>query len=903
MKKHASEEAFYQRLKELAEVNKPILKDNTRNLGTLIDYKRAADGIAYGIVKEQHHYYIKKAGIKQDPNVADFAYIGGLSNIRDYQYSKLSEADKQRNMIFGTINEGLAKVDKNGSKKKRLNEDRAGKEISNAENKLGDLDAATNAKTTPETPETPGAPLEAPAEPAADAGAEPPVDSAEPIPAGGEETGVSAGDETPAPEGDGTGSEELPPADDTEVAPEDDGTSSEENPEGDVPAGDEEVDKLIGKLGEKVRKTEMEDNIVAGNLKSIIAAYKPKLKNMDIEDRKEIADGILKVVGDDEVEDLGNSVDQGEPKGLNPEGGIEEDQCAECGGFGKYAESRGYDSPEKFMECDSEEQANVVNGYVGAQEDGMNDGDEKTISLVIKLSPDILDKLKTDYGRDDYAEKMQPQVDSMNESSEEDTMAQLNEFWGGLGALGKAAGQGISNAGKAVGNAVGGAVKGAGQAISGAAKGAYNAVGNAANNVKTGVQNAAANIKKTYNQGEINPEVSKLEGAAADLGKQIAALNKRMVGAGQQPVNVKSILATIQNQIGSGGQANLGKLRTAESTDTTNIQVQPNVLKEEDEVEEPEKEKTGEETPEETPEVGVETPETGEETPEETPFEFGKETGEEVPEETPEETPEVNFFGKDSQSLGGGVVKPDGAPTTIKIEPDKSVEITMNEAKKRLIKTIAEGVNAYMAGAKPSAGLSTKVKTPVIKKSEKPTKVMSESEQKLRKYIRTRLQEKAGIIKPNLNESKKSETLKKLDTVIDNQFKLFESVVLKKKDKLNEVLGLDKLGINITAEERVSAAFKNLDPSNEVEVDRLFQLAFKNILINPNMGTIGVAAESATPEEKYNLIKQYVEGGGGTLRLDKLGKLIYAPKEIQNRGIVSKTVGGGTRAQSPTFGE
>ena len=148
MKKHASEEAFYQRLKELAEVNKPVLKDNTRNLGTLIDYKRAADGIAYGIVKEQHHYYIKKAGIKQDPNVADFAYIGGLSNIRDYQYSKLSEADKQRNMIFGTINEGLVKVDKNGSKKKRLNEDRAGKEISNAENKLGDLDAATTAKST-----------------------------------------------------------------------------------------------------------------------------------------------------------------------------------------------------------------------------------------------------------------------------------------------------------------------------------------------------------------------------------------------------------------------------------------------------------------------------------------------------------------------------------------------------------------------------------------------------------------------------------------------------------------------------------------------------------------------------------------------------------------------------------
>jgi hypothetical protein len=857
MKKHASEEAFYQRLKELAEVNKPVLKDNTRNLGTLIDYKRAADGIAYGIIKEQHHYYIKKAGIKENPSVADFAYIGGLSNITEYQYSKLSEADKQRNMIFGTINEAVShKPSLTGSKKKRLNEDRAGKEIDNAESKLGDLDAATSAETTPETP---GAPLEIGAEPSTPdavssepaagteepvAGAEEPApaDNAEPVPAGGEETDVTTGDETP------TGDEELPPeGDETGVAPEGDET----------PAGDEEVTKLIGKLTNRVRKTEMEDPEIKGELKSLISAYKDKLKKMDIEDRKEIADGILKVVGAEEIADLGNSVEQDKPEGVNPEGGIEEEQCAECGGFGKYAESRGYDSPEKFMECDSEEQANVVNGYVGAQEDGMNDGDEKTISLVIKLSPEILDKLKSDYGRDDYAEKMQPQVDSMNES-EEDTMAQLNEFWGGLGALGKAAGQGIGKAAGAVGGAIGGA-----------AKGAYNAVGNAASNVKTGVQNAVSNIKKTYNQGEINPEVSKLESAAADLGKQIAALNKRMVGAGQQPVNVKSILTTIQNQLGAGGQANLGKLRAAEGVvDPANVEVQPNVLKEEDETDEPEIEKTGEETPE----VGIET---GEETPE-TP-----ETGEETPEigvEPDKAADNVSFFGKDSQSLGGGVVKPDGAPTTavdVTIEPDKTIQITMNEAKKKLIKQIAEGVNSYMNEISPVKKLE-----PV--KSLPP--VMSESEVKLRKYIRTRLEEKAGLRKANLNEGKKSANLKKLDEVIDKQFKLFESVVLKKKDKLNEVLGLEKLGINVTPEERVAAGYKNLNSTDQDKITELFQIAFKNIIINPKMSIIGDAAKKATPEEKYELLKQYVAGGGGTLRVDKTGKLIYASRQFQNTG-------------------
>ena len=775
MKRHASEEAFYQRLKELAEVKKPMLKDNTHNLGTLIDYKRAADGIAYGIVKESHNYYIKKAGIKQDPNIADFAYIGGLSNIKEYQYSKLSEAEKQRNMIFGTINEGLQKVDKNGSKKKRLNEDKAGAEIDNAERKLGDLEAATSAETAPEVSPEPEAGLgDAPA----DASTEPAPEGLPP--AGDEENPEGA----PAPAGDATGEE---PALGGEEPPAGDATGEE------VPQGDEEVDKLIGKLGEKVRKTDMEDNIVVGNLKSIIAAYKPKLKNMDIEDRKEIADGILKVVGDDEVEDLGNSVEQDEPK-ADPEFGIEEDQCAECGGFGKYAESRGYSSPEAFMECGGEEQANVVNGYVGANEEGLNDGDEKTISLVIKLSPEILDKLKSDYGRDEYAEKMQPQVDSMNESTTDDVMTQLKEAWGG-GLMGMA-----GDALKGVGKGIAGAAKGVGRGIAGAAQGIGNAASGAYNAVKTGVGNAVDAAKQSYQAGSKaqdvrtgikgkNAALGKLEALAADLGKQIAAANAGAVKAGQEPINVNSIIQTLSNQLrGTAGAANLSKYKS-ESTTTMSqneqTQVQPNMLKE---VKDPETDE---------PETSEETPfEAGEEAGEETSFEAGEEAGEETP-ETGEETPEIDdvspepegkpsfSFAPDAQTLGGGVVKPEGAGVQISIEPDKSIQISMNEAKKRLIRQIAEGVNAYMAEAKPKAISVAKPKATTVakKKTVKPVEIMSESEQKLRKYIRTRLEEHAGLRKPSLNESKKSQTLLKLDAVIDNQFKLFEAVALKKKVK------------------------------------------------------------------------------------------------------------------------
>jgi hypothetical protein len=79
-----------------------------------------------------------------------------------------------------------------------------------------------------------------------------------------------------------------------------------------------------------------------------------------------------------------------------------------------------------------------------------------------------------------------------------------------------------------------------------------------------------------------------------------------------------------------------------------------------------------------------------------------------------------------------------------------------------------------------------------------------------------------------------------------------------------------------------------------VGVDTLFQSAFKNILINPHMSAIGTAAKRATPQEKYALLQQYVDGGGGTLRVDKAGKLVYGSKQYQDTGIRTPQGGGST---------
>ena len=630
MRKKVSEKAYYQRLQELAEVNKKPIKES-RTLGTLIDYKRAADGIAYGIVKENHNYYIKKAGTKENPDVADFAYIGGLANITEYQYGKLSEADKQRNMIFHTINEAVSlKQSKTGNKvtgKKRLNEDKAGDEIEMAASKVGDLDAATDATEVPVN---------------------------EPAPEGGEEMPEVPTDE---PEG----GEEIPEVPAEEPAP--------EGGEEDKGLTVKELEKSLGKITNVIRKTELEPSQTKSYINSFISAFKDKLPELEIEERKEMADRLIKITKPEEIEDLGSSVEQ-EPVG----DGVEEDVCAECGGFPQYAESRGYGNPEAFMECGDEEKASVISGYANAHNDGQNDGDFKMVALLV--TPEMLEKLKGDYGHDEYAEKLTPYTNELNETTEEDKLAQINELWGGLGSLAKGAWGGVKQGAQAVG----GAVKSAGQAIG----------------------QAAQNVKQTYYKGEINPAVKKVETDAATLGKQIANLNNTLTKAGQQPINVKSILATIQNQLGAGGAANLGKFKYAAEgvVDAGNVEVQPNMLKEDDE-----------------PEI---------------------ESGEIENNDKGDDKKDITFA-PPAQNLGVGMIKPDGAPTTgvdITVQPDKTVNIAMNESEKRV-----------------------------------------------RKYIHNRLEELSGLKKPSLNENKKSNTLKKLDAMIAEQFKLYESTILKKRTK------------------------------------------------------------------------------------------------------------------------
>jgi hypothetical protein len=104
MKNKNNQEAYFERMRELAAVNKQVIKES-KSTSTLLEYKKAGDGRLYGIVKENQSYFIKTAQSNKSVSEADFAYIGGLGNITEYKCNSLTEAQRVLNTKVMTVNE------------------------------------------------------------------------------------------------------------------------------------------------------------------------------------------------------------------------------------------------------------------------------------------------------------------------------------------------------------------------------------------------------------------------------------------------------------------------------------------------------------------------------------------------------------------------------------------------------------------------------------------------------------------------------------------------------------------------------------------------------------------------------------------------------------------------------
>jgi hypothetical protein len=244
------------------------------------------------------------------------------------------------------------------------------------------------AEPTPEVPEEPM--MDAPIED------EPALDDA-PVENGEENTDMS-GDE-PAPEG---GEDDLM---------------------------GKEIEKLVGKLTQEIRNTDVTPEQTQSILNSVLTSLKSELGDVDIEERKEMSNKIMKATGggsseeeatdteetsvvsdldkdaeaaiDQKIDDLNNSNSE--------EPAVEESMCSECGTFEGYINSKGY---KDLKECSEAEMASLVSGYANAHNDGENDGDFESVAKYI--TPNVKTELE-EYGHGEYLNKLDPFMKNLSE--------------------------------------------------------------------------------------------------------------------------------------------------------------------------------------------------------------------------------------------------------------------------------------------------------------------------------------------------------------------------------------------------------------------------------------------------------------------------------------------------------
>lgn len=93
-----------ERMKQLMGVT-PINEGLSRSTVELT--KIGPDGKAYGVVRENHEYYIKVSDKTTNLTVEDFKYIGGLQNKKSEAYPSYAKATKHLNLKFNSICESF----------------------------------------------------------------------------------------------------------------------------------------------------------------------------------------------------------------------------------------------------------------------------------------------------------------------------------------------------------------------------------------------------------------------------------------------------------------------------------------------------------------------------------------------------------------------------------------------------------------------------------------------------------------------------------------------------------------------------------------------------------------------------------------------------------------------------
>lgn len=566
MKKNKSLENYYENMRRLSGLKENTSVDNSTT--TLVEHAKTNDGTILGIVKDAHHYYIKKTTSKDSVlNESHFVFVNGVQNKNDYRYNSLGDAQKQLNLVIKEINEAFSKNEKiSNSKKQSLNEDKTtrvekpfeflntlikeGKNEKQLENfnrfkksmKINEdvedddsvedtMDSAIDTldklddkiKSEPEEKEEVEQDLEKEND-----DSEEELDLSD-IDVDDSETEVEVpDDDSETVEDEDIDIDDLDLGDDEETKEED---TSDEGDSDDEDLNLKEVEKLVGKLTYKIRGLDLTPDKTKSFMNSILASFESDLSDVDLEDKKEMSNKILKAEKDEDDEEISEDV-------------MEDDvnqTCEGCKTFENYLSERGY---EDTSDVTSMEMANVISDYI---DDNEGELDDETLTEIAKhCKDDVIEELK-EYGHLEECDKLQPFINKINEEgvdfgtveADVDDMEidDINEIsWGGV----KKAGQYIKDKTKSS---------------------ASNLVGKIKDKFERTVKEIESfgdEIIKNYNKGNANEIISKIEKISMELGDTIKKYNDVATKAGGEPIKIKSIMNVISNKLSSkSGQVDL----------------------------------------------------------------------------------------------------------------------------------------------------------------------------------------------------------------------------------------------------------------------------------------------------------------------------------------------------------
>jgi hypothetical protein len=93
------------RMKSLYTYGREVNESNNLKTHTLEHRAVAADGVTYGIIRENSKYYIKSAPKGKETIAEAYNYLGGFCNKGDYEYTSYANALKQFELKLASINE------------------------------------------------------------------------------------------------------------------------------------------------------------------------------------------------------------------------------------------------------------------------------------------------------------------------------------------------------------------------------------------------------------------------------------------------------------------------------------------------------------------------------------------------------------------------------------------------------------------------------------------------------------------------------------------------------------------------------------------------------------------------------------------------------------------------------